>query len=411
MRHSLPTRTRAAISAGKLTRTLLRAAGRTASAVPGHVALRMDPDLLTRVRDTWAFGCVFVLGSNGKTTTTKLLTGILREHGMRVFTNASGGNLPQGIASSMSANPVAADIGVIEVDEAFGERIAAALRPSMAVALNVQVDQIYRFGEPEQVAGMIDRILHTVTGPVILNSDDPQLNRIGTDSGLDAIWFGADGDYRLLGAPAWNTATTDHEVEVSVLGVDGGRATIGWSGERHKVALPAAGVHYAMDVAAAITAARRVLGARFTTSAALAALERSGPAFGRGEAIHTEAGPMQLLLQKNLASLQLNLDSLDEDPERVLIAMDSSSRDLSWLYSADLSRIKQVDVVSGPRAAFMALRLAYAGIPVAAVEPDLTRAVNRFLQGAPGPRTAILDYDQMMAVRRMFGRTNLEGGA
>ncbi len=103
---------------------------------------------------------VFVSGSNGKSTTTHMLTAILRAHGLDVFTNPSGANLPQGIASAMLAEVpldgrLRADVAVLEVDEAFGGGLVKDLAPHSVLLINVQVDQLNRFHEPARVVGML----------------------------------------------------------------------------------------------------------------------------------------------------------------------------------------------------------------------------------------------------------------
>ncbi|WP_336493057.1 hypothetical protein, partial [Methylobacterium nigriterrae] len=83
-----------------LVRVLARVRG-GGSAFPGYVTTKLAPRFLEDVTAQFAHGIVYVLGSNGKSTTTHMLTEVLRAHGLRVFTNPSGANLPQGIASSI----------------------------------------------------------------------------------------------------------------------------------------------------------------------------------------------------------------------------------------------------------------------------------------------------------------------
>jgi UDP-N-acetylmuramoylalanine-D-glutamate ligase len=133
-----------AILAGRFVRWLLRLRG-GGSAVPGRVLLALRPRFLSRAVASLPLGVVFVSGSNGKSTTTQMLAGILRAHGLSVFTNPSGANLPQGIASAMLADiPLSGrlreDVAVIEVDEAFGGRLAAELSPHSVLLINLQVD-------------------------------------------------------------------------------------------------------------------------------------------------------------------------------------------------------------------------------------------------------------------------------
>ena len=74
------------------------------SAVPGRALLALSPGFLRRAVATMPLGVVFVSGSNGKSTTTHMLVAILRAHGVAVFSNPTGANLPQGIASAMLAS-------------------------------------------------------------------------------------------------------------------------------------------------------------------------------------------------------------------------------------------------------------------------------------------------------------------
>lgn len=416
---------------GKLVRLLARLRG-GGSAFPGFVTLRLAPRFLTDVTRQFEHGNLFVLGSNGKSTTTHMLTSIMRAHGLTVFTNPSGGNLPQGIASSILgqvslSGRLKADIGVIEVDEAFGKVIADALTPSAAVILNLQIDQIYRFHEPERVAAMFRDIVAGVSDTVVLNRDDHFLSTLGRrleeEGRLDVSFFGVT-EAAIAAAPHGQViardyenedvaATVPREVYAEVVGVDGTLATIAFDDVPHDLTLSGRGLHYAVDAAAAISLARKVLGDRFSIATAILALESAKPVYGRGEVVSHEGQDLEILLLKNLASFQMNVDYLEDAPDSVMIALDEGSKDLSWLYAADVSKFSHVDVVSGPKAAFMALRLAYDGIDHGLLEPDLEKALDHILASpAPndGRRTLILDYDQMIHARRHLGHSDLEGG-
>ncbi|QEE61326.1 DUF1727 domain-containing protein [Salinibacterium sp. dk2585] len=420
------------ILAGKVVRLLARLRG-GGSAFPGYVTLKLAPRFLHDITRQFTHGNVFVLGSNGKSTTTHMLTSIMRAHGLTVFTNPSGGNLPQGIASSLLgqvslSGRLNADIGVIEVDEAFGKVIAEALTPSAAVILNLQIDQIYRFHEPERVAGMFRDIVAEVSDVVVLNRDDHFLRtlagRLEEEGRLDLGFFGLT-DEAVASAPHGQVIARDYENEsisshsarevyAEVQAVDGATATIAFDGVARSVTLSARGLHYAVDAAAAITLARKVLSERFSLDTAISALESAKPVYGRGETVQHDGQDLEILLLKNLASFQMNVDYLDGAPESVMIALDEGSKDLSWLYAADVSKFSHVDVVSGPKAAFMALRLAYDNIDYGTVEPDLEKALNTMLASelpSSGKRTLILDYDQMILARKLLGHSDLERGA
>jgi UDP-N-acetylmuramyl tripeptide synthase len=420
------------IAIGKIVRFLTRLRG-GGSAFPGYVTLRLAPKFLSDVTRQFPHGNIFVLGSNGKSTTTHMLTSIMRGHGLDVFTNPSGGNLPQGIASSILGQVsltgrLKSDVGVIEVDEAFGKVIADALDPVAAVILNLQIDQIYRFHEPERVAGMFRDIVGGVSDTVVLNRDDHFLatlaRRLEEEGRLDLGYFGLTEE-AIASAPHGQVIARDYENEhepaaparevyAEVTGVDGAVASITFDGVPRQVTLAGRGLHYAVDAAAAISLARKVLGEQFSLDTAISALETAKPVYGRGEVVQHEGQDLEILLLKNLASFQMNVDYLAAAPDSVMIALDEGSKDLSWLYAADVSKFSHVDVVSGPKAAFMALRLAYAGVDHGVVEPDLEKALDRILASpapADGKRTLVLDYDQMIHARKYLGHSDLERGA
>jgi hypothetical protein len=134
--------------------------------------------------------------------------------------------------------------------------------------------------------------------------------------------------------------------------------------------------------------------------------------FGRGEIIQTPSGDeFELLMMKNPPSMQVNLDALAATPERVLIAVDEGTPDPSWIYGTDFSKISRVDVITGTKCWQFATRLAYEGIEIDAVVPDLKPALERFIElPAPsGRKTLIVNYEQMMLIRKQLGHREMEG--
>ncbi|MDF2442839.1 MAG: hypothetical protein JWR01_1042, partial [Subtercola sp.] len=172
-------RTSAAVAVGRAVRVAARLRG-GGSAIPGTVALRIAPRFLEDTISAIPRGVVAVSGSNGKSTTTNMLAAILREHGLKVFTNPSGGNLPQGIASSVLSQvalngQLYADIAILEVDEGYGPKLAKLLKPRTVLLLNIQIDQLNRYHEPDRVVRMLEQVAMTATTSLILNRDDNHL--------------------------------------------------------------------------------------------------------------------------------------------------------------------------------------------------------------------------------------------
>src|SRR5690349_18448592 len=144
----------AAIAAADITSRLTRSIGRHGTALPGLVASRIDPTILASVGG--AFGpVILVIGTNGKTTTTRLTATVVeRALGVRPVSNRSGANLVQGILTAILADGRPATRrrpAVFEVDELAFPSVTAAIRPNVVVILNLVRDQLDRFGEIDEV--------------------------------------------------------------------------------------------------------------------------------------------------------------------------------------------------------------------------------------------------------------------
>lgn len=417
-----------AVLVGRLVRVVARLRG-GGSAIPGNIALRIAPGFLEHALGSMPHGVVFVTGSNGKSTTTNMLVAVLRAHGLTIFTNPSGANLPQGIASSLLATVgldgrVHDDLAVLEVDEAFGVGLADRLAPSDVLLLNLQIDQLNRFHEPDRVYAMLERIASVARRRLIVNAADPNTADLGraARANQEVVVFTVSPE--ALAATPHGVAPAPHiatrggealpEALVVVESVAGSTAELTIDGERASVALPARGLHYAVDAAGAMATARALLGERFSTQAASAALSALDTVYGRGEVLDARGQAIEVVMMKNPPSLQLNLDALGRTPQCVMIGVDEGTPDPSWIYDIDLSTLDHVDIVTGTKAHQWATRLAYAGIPVGRVIEEFRPAVDALLAlPAPtdGPKVAIVNYELMMELRHMMGYLDLEGGA
>lgn len=409
---------------GKLARfaTRLRGGG---SAFPGYLTNKLAPTLLPTLADQFPDGVVFVLGSNGKTTTTHMLSEVLRAHGLNVFTNPTGANLPQGVTSALlaSATPtgrVQADIAVLEVDEGFAVDLAELLSPTTMLSLNVQIDQLYRFYETERVADMMLEASERASGDVIINRDDPYLSKIDASKMRARVsFFGVAPELVSASAHGLANATDTrseqsgaiaHEAFGEVLTMDDRQVTVRVGDDQFDITLPARGLHYAADAAGALATAARVLGARFSPERAAAGFASMAPAYGRGEVMPLRRDPkgeqVEFVMFKNGPSLQMNLDALPVAPERLLMAIDEGTPDISWIYDIDFSALDHVDVVTGEKAYQLALALDYFGIPITTVEPDMEKAVElmRALPAtASGRQNWFVNYELMMIGREILG--------
>ncbi|MGE9808245.1 DUF1727 domain-containing protein [Janibacter sp. G1551] len=419
-------RTTAAVLAGKAARTAARLRG-GGSAMPGLVAERVDPGFLAHALADVRDGIVVVTGTNGKTTTTKMLVAILRAHGRRVFTNPTGSNFTRGVISSMLGElplrgRLRADMAVLELDEAHALKFAAAVAPTHALLLNVARDQLDRFAEIDHTARLLASLAAATTDGVVLNVDDSFVNRIAADlaDGVEVRWFGLDqsiadrlpelqeADVRDLGdTPVPVTGerdgflrpVDDRELEI-LFGREGEGGRVG------PLALRQRGLAAMINATAATTTARMLLGDTFSPDMAAAALATVQPPFGRGEVIDADGRPLELVLVKNPAGFTVALGTYGASPVATMIAINddyADGRDVSWLYdvSFDSLRERGVALTSGVRAYDMALRLQYDDVAVDAIEPGLDAALTRFLDETRGePARIFCTYTAMMALRR-----------
>ena len=417
----------AAFVVAKLLRFLTRLRG-GGSAFPGLVLMKMRPQVLSETLGTLPRGTVFVSGSNGKSTTTTMITAALRAHNLRVFSNPAGGNLPQGLASAVVgqanlAGKVQADIAVLEVDEAYAGMIADALTPSWVVLTNLQVDQLNRFGEPENVYRMLRDLAARATSGVLVNAADANLVALGAEIQAQGLTVHsvdlseealASAVHGVVAAPLFSESeeSLTGESLARLEATSAHRATIRAGNEAIEVNLPAPGLHYAVDATLAVGCVVMLLDDAWKPDVFTAAMKEGSPVYGRGETISYKGVDIALTMMKNLPSLQANLDAMTQAPELVWVAVDEGTPDPSWLYDVDLGVIDHVDVLTGTKAWQWALFLDYRGIPYGQVIEDTAEGLRavRDLAVARGTQVAaIVNYEQMMLIRRLAGYKELEG--
>ena len=411
-----------AVLVGWAFRFVLRLRG-GGSSVPGRVALFIEPKFLQKTLGRMAKGIYFVSGSNGKSTTTSMLVAVLRMHGLKVLTNPAGGNIPQGLASALLADvnlfgKLEHDVAVIEVDEAYGKLIARKVAPNGLLITNLQFDQLNRFHSPDEVFEHLNDLANLTKDFVVVNGSDSNTERLafGQKHRLDssgvyvsesAVGTSAHG---LLSAPSFERENHELPNQASLISTSGLTATISVGSEKATVPIPAAGLHYAVDAALAFGMANKILGPDFDLQKASRAMTGFGPVYGRGEVIEHKGQRLRIIMMKNLPSLQANLDALEASPARVWISVDEGTPDPSWIYDIDLTNLSHADVVSGTKTYQWATRLAYEGKPFGKLIENEEEALDFFLSLPGKDKTAIINYEQMMWLRKRLGLLDLEGG-
>ncbi|HTD46155.1 MAG TPA: MurT ligase domain-containing protein [bacterium] len=451
-----------AIALGKATATLSRRLHRGGgTTMPGRVARAVEPRVLPLLSRRLRYGSVIVAGTNGKTTTARLLAHIMEALGRVPVHNRAGANLAAGIASALVEHAdlfgrPSGDVGIFEVDEATVPRVVPHLAPRVMIFTNLFRDQLDRYGEIDHIAG-----LWRATGEglradavVVANGDDPlvydavrglpgRLVTFGIEDERHALpaiehtaearycyrcgipyaytwtYFGHMGRYRCptcgTGRPPIDLAARD----VVLAGADGASFTLAASGggrtARITTVLP--GLYNVYNVLAASAAALEMGAPLDRVAEALASF---APAFGRAERVVVGGAELRMLLSKNPAGFNEVLRTvLSGGPlPAVLIAINDNiadGRDVSWLWDVEFEmlagRVAHV-VVTGLRAEDMALRLRYAGLAEGAIEvqreyePALRAALAR---AAGRPLFVLPTYTAMLALREVLQRWGAVG--
>ena len=166
-----------AVIMGKTARFGLITIGNSATALPGNVALKVEPELLKVVNERCKKK-IIITGTNGKTTTNNLINHILGSKYETVLSNLKGANMPQGIASTFLENlKDSYDWGIFEVDEGSFKRIIRDIGPDYILITNFFRDQLDRYGEIENTVSMVYEAIKPLDTTLILNADDPLVSQ------------------------------------------------------------------------------------------------------------------------------------------------------------------------------------------------------------------------------------------
>ncbi|HET7701289.1 MAG TPA: Mur ligase family protein, partial [Candidatus Limnocylindria bacterium] len=339
-------------AAGKLTRIGLHAAGRGATALPGLVTLQLDPDYINALTRALPHGVVLVSGTNGKTTTSRMLSDIARAAGWAPIHNRSGSNLERGIAGALLADSTwrgdpRGDVGLFEVDEASLPRVLRRLTPRVVVVTNLFRDQLDRFFEIDQLARRIGDAIAELdpSATVILNADDPIVATLGARHRGRVTYFGIDdpavggrvpqdisdatrcprcraplryervilaheGDWSCA---ACGLARPPRDVSAATVRLDASSSTITLrlpaATAFDPVRVPLPGLYNAYNALAALAAARALDIALPTASRSIGQFRA---AFGRLEEISVEGRTLRLVLVKNPAGFNAAIGALLE---------------------------------------------------------------------------------------------------
>jgi UDP-N-acetylmuramyl tripeptide synthase len=443
----------AAIHAAKATGTALRFLGRGGTALPGVVAERLAPTIVADLGRGLARGSALVTGTNGKTTTARLLAAALRAGGLVPVHNTAGSNLMRGLAATLTAAARAdgrlpggqRSVGVFEVDEAVAPLAARALRPRVVVITNLFRDQLDRYAELETVATLWRGMLGELPGAtVVLNADDPLVGALPAPTGgrrllygitdrsvasdspgaadsvwcprcggrltFRAVWFAHLGDYH---CPACGYTRPPLDLAAGCVrlgGFAGSEVRLQQHGRELVLRLQGPGVY---NVSNALAALGGALAMGVPSDVAARAMAGVGAAFGRAERLTVNGREVMLLLVKNPTGANEALRTVlaEEAAPSLLLALNdrtADGRDVSWIWDVDYERLAGHHgpiTVTGDRAAELALRLKYAGADDGVeVLPDVEEAVGRALARGEGRLYVLPTYTALLALHGIFAR-------
>lgn len=447
-----------AIGAAKLTSLGIRRLGRGGgTAAPGLVADRIDPALLTKMVGRLAGGAIVVAGTNGKTTTSRMLADMLEASGRGVVHNRSGSNLVRGVAAAFAdhaglGGDPGGDVAVVESDEAAFPEIVRLLRPRLILLTNLFRDQLDRYGELDAVAKKWRAALVGLPAEttLVVNVDDPSLAAITDGLTARRVAFGLDeAGYRLDRLPhavdaatcrrcgadlvydalyvshlgAWRCAACGVSRpmldlagrDVGLRGVESLEVTVaGRTTADVRLAVGVPGLYNAYNVVAAAAAA---LALGIPPGVVRDALGSFRSAFGRIERVEVRGRSLTLALVKNpvgfnevLRMLTAVTGGLTVPTLIAINDLDADGRDVSWLWDVDFELLADGVAplfTTGIRGPDMANRLKYAGVPAERLRPlesDLKGALNAFVEQVPAGGTGYIlpTYTAMLQVRKIL---------
>lgn len=440
-----------------MARLASRALGRGGgSTVPGVVALRVAPYVLSGISKRLPLGSMAITGTNGKTTTTRMVDNILRTAGTRAVNNSTGANLITGVTAALVSDArltgePRSEMGLFEVDEASVRGVAAEAELKLLAVLNLFRDQLDRYGELAYTGKVITSAFGDLPadGSVVLNADDPLVASLG-GSARRAVYYGVEdpaldtgrlqhiadskdcphcgtaldyeavymGHIGIYDCPRCSFARPEPDYRASAVRLEGARgASFSLAtpdGETEvKIGLP--GVYNVYNALAAAAIAGE---AGIGLDDIARGIKEFGGAFGRVERVRANGKDVFLLLIKNPVGFNEILRTFVTGGEarNVLIAINDNhadGRDVSWLWDVDFEMLADARdagragtiapfMVSGLRAEDMAVRLKYAELPVGEVIPDREIALKTALEATPPGETLYVlpTYTAMLEIRK-----------
>lgn len=389
------------ILAGKITIFLSKHILKGGSTFPGTVALKFDKKILSTVAKDYKV--ILVTGTNGKTTTTSMITNIFKNKGYRVITNNTGANLFRGIVSCFIDNyrfskSNKGSYAIIEVDEANLKFVTDYITPEIITITNLFRDQLDRYGEVYTTLDKILEGIHKVpSSTLVLNGDDSLFGVLNVEN--PKVYYGfsnpindnttidinADAKFcKVCKAPyKYNFVTYNHlgdyyctecgykrpELKYKMEGIleqTPNSSTVIING--NEVSISQSGVYNIYNGLCAYSIASE---AGIENNIIASSLGKVDSSFGRQEEIQIENKKVKIILVKNPAGYNQALDTLclNKEAFSTLFMLNDNyadGRDVSWIWDVNFEKLSSLPIqdvfISGIRLYDMAVRLKTAGL-------------------------------------------------
>ncbi len=399
------------------------------SAAPGYYALKVYPnlvkDLITQIPQN-----IIITGTNGKTTTSRLLNHLVKSQNLKTLRNSAGSNLERGIASSLISKSnffgqtKNIDLGIWEVDEAAFNTVLFKLKPQIIVFLNAFRDQLDRYGEVDTIVKRWWESLSKVNwDPTILvNGSDPNTAYLADIENIKSYEFKIKG-HTLYKEASFKSRSKESNylivAEVTEnLGLKGSEFKIKFNGSELKIKFPVPGIYHIYDFLASF-GVYYLLNLPFDEINKK--LENFSPAFGRVEKLNIKGTESYIFLIKNPAGTMAVLDTIREEittKDKLLVALNDNfadGTDVSWIWDVEWEKLKikseKIKVIcSGTRAEDMALRLKYAGVNTQNlfIEPGLENALLNSLKDLEGRSFILPTYTALLELQKIFAKIGVK---
>ena len=402
------------------------------SALPGLVVEKIYPSFLNYGLNHLKFKPLVITGTNGKTTTTKLVAEIFKSQKFRVLTNPSGSNFTRGIASELIKDikfkPLSRqfDIAVLELDEAYAKQFANKVDIGSLLILNISRDQLDRFGEIdatqkllESVAQKADKLVLNVNEGTTadfykkFSSGDlepKQISFFGAEPKLAKKMSTKDSRQAKLKLPSGADLVTLQKAEAP----EGLNLQISLKigDEKLELKTELQGIYNALNFAAALAAARSVIGKKLKLSLVKKSEKLFKPAWGRSQQFVVGGSSVHLILVKNPSGFNHAVNEFGVG-ESALFALNddyADGRDVSWIWDVQFTELKFGHLsICGSRAYDMALRLKYDDLNISAedVQPKISEALNLFLDSnsaSAGSKTIFASYTAMVEIYKILNK-------